>query len=97
MFEAKYSIDELLRDKPTKLKEITFQEYEGDVFINVNGVTVFARDYEMIYGEELVMIKFWDGDHLVACISEYGSNDIANSGLFFIKNAAIVSQSGDKK
>jgi len=74
----KYSVDKLLKEKPEKLPYLEPIEDEPNNFnIEINRVTVHGvRNYKLIYGEEYVIIAFYDNrNKRIASLSAFGSRN----------------------
>ena len=91
---VRYSVDELLKDRPEKIKDIEFDDNgEGLFSININKVTVFANKYEIIYGRSYVIIRFYDRKRPVASLSAFGGcNGDKPDEAFIVGNGEIMSE-----
>lgn len=69
-----YSADELLKTKPEKLEGVNFNKEDSTTII-LNGVTIHADNYEIVYGRSFVMLRFYKSHSLVACFEVFGSNE----------------------
>lgn len=78
-----YSADELIKTQPDVLKGLKFNK-DDLTTINVNGVTIHADDYEMVYGRVFVIIKFYQRGILVASVSLFGSGEHKKDEVFVI-------------
>lgn len=91
----KYSVDSLLKEKPKKLKYLEFicNEKPDNYSIEINGVNVFCRDYNINYGDGWVIISFVNknGD-LICNISAFGSNENKEDECFLVGYGEIMSQ-----
>ena len=69
-----YSADELIKTRPNKLEGLEFRK-DDSTTINVNGVTIHADSYEMVYGNVFSMLKFYKKGVLVASVDVFGSGE----------------------
>lgn len=69
-----YSADELLKTKPDRLEGLRFSE-DDSTTITVNDVTIHADEYEVVYGEVFVIIRFYKSCEVVASVSLFGSRE----------------------
>lgn len=87
-----YSADELLKTKPDVLKGLNFQK-DDSTTITLNGVTVHADNYEIVYGRTFVILKFYKGSSLVACFDVFGSNEHKEDEMIIIDELGhLISQ-----
>lgn len=88
-----YSADELLKTKPDVLTGLNFQK-DDSTTITLNGVTVHADNYEIRYGRNFVMLKFYKRSSLVACFEVFGSNECKEDEMIIIDELGhLISQS----
>ena len=78
-----YSADELLKTKPDRLEGLRFSE-DDSTTITVNGVTIHADEYEMVYGRVFVIIRFYKRGIVVASVSLFGSGEHKKDEVFVI-------------
>ena len=78
-----YSADELIKTKPERLEGLVFSR-DDSTTINVNGVTILADDYKIVYGRVFVIIKFYQRGILVANVSLFGSGEHKKDEVFVI-------------
>ena len=78
-----YSADELIKTQPDRLEGLRFSK-DDSTTINVNGVTIFADDYKMVYGTVFVIVKFYKRGVLVANVSLFGSGEHKKDEVFVI-------------
>ena len=78
-----YSADELIKTKPERLEGLVFSK-DDSTTINVNGVTILADDYKIVYGRVFVIIKFYQRGILVANVSLFGSGEHKEDEVFII-------------
>lgn len=78
-----YSADELIKTKPERLEGLVFSK-DDSTTINVNGVTILADDYKIVYGRVFVIIKFYQRGILVANVSLFGSGEHKEDEVFVI-------------
>ena len=90
-----YSADQLLKDKPKRLEglEIVCNEKPDNYSIDINGITVFCKSYEIHYGACFVTIHFKDKyNNMVASISVAGSSEYKADEYFIVNYNGIISQ-----
>lgn len=85
-----YSADELIKTKPDRLEGLRFSK-DDSVTITVNGVTIHADDYKMVYGTVFVIIKFYQRGVLVASVSLFGSGEHKSDEVFVIDEIGHLS------
>jgi hypothetical protein len=76
MFDMKkYSVDQLLKDRPEKIPDLKPINDEGNYSLQVNKVILYdIKDHEIIYGKHYVIIKFINNKkQKVAAVSAFGS------------------------
>lgn len=78
-----YSADELIKTKPERLEGLVFSK-DDSTTITVNGVTILADDYKIVYGRVFVIIKFYQRGILVANVSLFGSGEHKEDEVFVI-------------
>ena len=88
-----YSADELLKTQPDVLDGLNFQK-DDSITITLNGVTVHADNYEIIYERSFVMLRFYKRSSLVACFEVFGSNECKEDEMIIIDEFGnLISQS----
>ena len=74
------------------LKGLNFQK-DDSTTITLNGVTVHADNYEIVYGRNFVVLKFYKGNSLVACFDVFGSNEHKEDEMIIIDELGhLISQ-----
>lgn len=87
-----YSADELLKTKPKKLEGVNFNKEDSTTII-LNGVTIHADNYEIVYGRSFVMLRFYKSHSLVACFEVFGSNEHKEDEIIIIDELGhLISQ-----
>lgn len=94
----KFSVDELLRERPNTIGDLRCYPVEGKKYsVTVNGVDIFANRYEIVYpgtSGNFVILQFYDYNNKhVASISAFGSNEVKEDECFYlIDDNEIVSE-----
>lgn len=90
--KIKYSVGQLLKDKPEKLEGFEFI-YGDDYYVDINGVTVFAEDYKIYYENTYMVLRFYDSEaECVATLSAFKGTE-ENPESIIVMNGKIFSES----
>ncbi|MGL5329479.1 MAG: hypothetical protein ACRDD7_09425 [Peptostreptococcaceae bacterium] len=88
----RYSVKQLLENKPDKLEGFKADHIEGNKYsFDVNRVTLFANSYELLYGEQYVIIAFYNQGKRVASLSAFCGEDF-DEGFIVEHGSHIVSE-----
>jgi hypothetical protein len=90
----KFSVDQLLKEKPKQLPFLEpIEEEPGNFQLNVNHVNIFdVRTHELIYGTCWVIIRFYNKNKkLLATLSAFGSGDGKEDEYFYAGYGKIIS------
>lgn len=61
--------------------------------ITLNGITVHADNYEIVYRRTFVMLRFYKGNSLIACFNVVGSNEHKEDEMIIIDELGqLISQ-----
>lgn len=72
----RYSVRQLLKEKQKQLSGLkAIREEENKYTFDVNEITVFADRHELIYGDNYVMVAFYNGDTRVASLPAFCGDD----------------------
>lgn len=90
--KIKYNVGQLLKDKPEKLEGFEFV-YGDDYYVDINGVIVFAEDYEICYGDTYMVLRFYNSEaECVATLNAFeGTKE--NPKSIVVMNGKIFSES----
>lgn len=94
--KIRYSVTQLLKDKPERLEGFDFI-CDEDYYVEINGVIVFAEDYQIIYGNGYIVLRFYnsEGDCVATLNAFEGTND--NPEGIVVMNGKIFSETALKR
>lgn len=91
----KFSVDELLRERPETLSCLKPTEDEGNFSMDVNRVTIFdVRSHKIVYGKNYAIVKFYNKNGVqLANLSAFGSCDGDKTDeSFYVGYGSIISE-----